>query len=152
MASSSAPNIFSGSMSFSLETCRMTDGSMIMEKPFSSVHPCWPQKVESRHPNIAETDIIDFAILLINDREEISLDRAQRSRETPRGRCGARRSGAFQRLGIDRILGRHADSPPGEANRILQGIELSVQPSRGDLECVSVGDLVGGVEKDRNFA
>src|SRR5262245_47322434 len=88
MASSSAPNIFSGSMSFSRETCRMTDGSMIMATRSLialSVSPR-PLEVEPGEPNIAETDIIDFAFRLINDGELVSFDAIEAAREVARGR------------------------------------------------------------------
>src|SRR5437773_8129722 len=117
MASSSAPNIFSGSMSFSRETCRMTDGSIIIRKSFfpslGSLVPLRPLKVESRHPNIAETDIINSAVGLINDREPVALDGLQDAGDVARRGQGiaARRA---ERLGRDGHLGLDLHAPAHE--------------------------------------
>src|SRR5450830_232540 len=103
MASSSAANIFSGSMSFSRDTCRMTDGSMIIGKRLSSIRLglARPLKTQPRHPDIAETDIIDSAVFFINDPEPIALDALEDPGEVSR-RGEGRAARLADRQGHDR--------------------------------------------------
>src|SRR4030095_15607609 len=73
-------------MSFSRETCRITDGSIIMSNPLSLSplsFPPRPLEVEPGEANIAETDIIDFALRLINDREAVAVDSREHASEIP---------------------------------------------------------------------
>src|SRR5262249_20250660 len=126
MASSSAPNIFSGSMSFSRETCRMTDGSMIIAKPLSSLHLIRPCKIQPYLPNIGETDIIDSAILPINDCERFALDFLEHSPEVARRQQG-RLSRRADRLGHDRRVRAHGDAAADEAPGVLERIEPAVE-------------------------
>src|SRR5687768_6830908 len=156
MASSSAPNIFSASMSFSLETCRITDGSMFIGPYFSSSATTRPSlaaaprplEFQTRLPNIAETDIIGFAILPINDTEDVPLDALERSPEVPAPRRRLRLR--FGGLREDRLVGLHPDAPTHEPAGVVDRVVLAIGPGRGDLERVPVTVLVGSVEESRD--
>src|SRR5215831_6348607 len=145
MASSSAANIFSASMSFSRETCRMTDGSMIMRNPLSSVRLLRPEKMKPRHPDIAETDIIVFAILLINDGQDVVLDCSEHSGEAPRqkGLPGSAR----RRTSLHGFVRLDPDSVPDKSAGVVEGVELAVQPGRRHFQRVPVRDFIRRVEQ-----
>src|SRR6266536_2673039 len=111
-------------MSFSRDTCRMTDGSMIIGKRLSSIPLFRPLKLEPCHPNIGETDIIDSAVFLINDGEPIPLDVVEDSREVT-GRGQRRSAGLAQGLGQHGRFGLDPHTPSRKALRVLDGIEPS---------------------------
>src|SRR5437762_7634871 len=147
MASSSAPNIFSASMSFSRDTCRITDGSMFIG-PFvllcrTTPLPAAlrPVEFQSCEPNIAETDIIGFAVLPINDAEPISVDAFQCSAQISTSRPGH----IFGGLGEHGQVGLHAHAAANEPTGVVERIELAVEAGGRNLELLSVADLVARV-------
>src|SRR5438445_9043612 len=149
MASSSAPNIFSASMSFSRETCRITDGSMFIGPCYSSPSAAAlrPLEFQSCQPNIAETDIIGFAVLPINDAEQVSVDALQRSAQISTARAHiARAVGGFCEHGR---VGLHAHAASDESPGIVERVELPVEAGGRDLAHVAVADLVGRVQERR---
>src|SRR2546430_14580456 len=145
MASSSAPNIFSASMSFSRDTCRITDGSMFIG-PFvllcrTTPLPAAlrPLEFQSCNPNIAETDIIGFAVLPINDAEPISVDALQCSAQISTPRTGRTVGG----LGKHGHVALHAHAAADEPASVVERIELAVEARGRKLELVTVADLPG---------
>src|SRR6266487_1914989 len=145
MASSSAPNIFSVSMSFSRETCRITDGSMFIGPCYSSpsAPALRPLEFQSRQPNIAETDIIGFAVLPINDTEQVSVDALERSAQISTARAGIARPVGGQ--GEHGRVGLHANAPSDESPGVVERVELPVEAGRRNFEHVPVRDLIGRV-------
>src|SRR5512138_2772911 len=148
MASSSAPNIVAASMSFSRETWRITYASM-----FSGLARSYPSSpspaalrpliLQPRLPNIAETDIIGFALLLINDTEDVRLDgfepSAKIAASRPRGiasLCLVARP--LLRLRHDSDVRLDANPPAHEPTSVVERIELPVEPGRRDLERIAV--------------
>src|SRR5438105_4269086 len=163
MASSSAPNIFSASMSFSRDTCRITDGSMFIG-PFvllcRNLTPAGsdpgtissaalrPLEFQSCEPNIAETDIIGFAVLPINDAEPISVDALQCSAQISTPRTGRTVGG----LGKHGHVALHAHAAADEPAGVIERIELAVEARGRNLELVTVADLVGCVQDRRRLS
>src|ERR1700693_1671622 len=91
-----------------------------------SIRLARPLEVQPRHPDIAETDIIDSAVFLINDPQPVALDALESLGEVAGGRRGAPARLA-DRLRHDRGLGLDPHPAPGEALRVFQRVDPPFQ-------------------------